>query len=153
MGTSVGWTFLHYGSVRRFGRDTIRLCINCICACSQWVRHVFEKVPSMAMARTSWNTIMSWQQRSGINNNYKTGFYFQFSILIEMFVTTIVFDHFAWDLGMTLETIKERSQSRLKFMREQLWYKLLCCELVNPRIKIVEKAQETSTISPQGGPN
>jgi len=53
-----------------------------------------------------------------------------------MFVTTIGFFFWAWDLEKTLESIAERSRSRLKFIRGQLWYKLLCHELVNPRIKI-----------------
>ena len=37
---------------------------------------------------------------------------------------------------MTLESLTERNQSRLKVIWEQFWYKLLCYELVNPRIKI-----------------
>ena len=36
----------------------------------------------------------------------------------------------------TVESIPERSQSRLRFITEQFWYTLLCYELVNPTIKI-----------------
>jgi len=60
----------------------------------------------------------------------------QLSVLIEVFRRQLAFCLFAWDLGMTLESIRERSQSRLKLIREQFWYKLLCYELVNPTIKI-----------------
>jgi len=40
-------------------------------------------------------------------------------------------------LGMTSESITERSQSIFRFTREQFWYKLLCYEVVNPKIKII----------------
>ena len=43
---------------------------------------------------------------------------YRFSVVLKIFVTTIGFWSFAWDLGMTLESITERSQSRLKFMIE-----------------------------------
>ena len=47
-----------------------------------------------------------------------------------MFVTTIRFP------PGTVKSMTERSQSRLKFIREQVWYKLLPYELVNQTIKI-----------------
>ena len=37
---------------------------------------------------------------------------------------------------MTLESMTDLSQSRLKFIREHFLYKLLCHEFVNPTIKI-----------------
>ena len=37
---------------------------------------------------------------------------------------------------MTLESMIKWSQSRLKFMREQFWNKLICHESVNPLTKI-----------------
>jgi len=36
----------------------------------------------------------------------------------------------------TVKSMTERSKSRLKFLREKFWYKLLSYELVNPTIKI-----------------
>jgi len=67
--------------------------------------------------------------------NEKTCFDSQFCE-IEMFVMTISFLSSSLGPWMTLESISERSQSSLKFIREQLWYTLLCYELVNPTINI-----------------
>jgi len=55
---------------------------------------------------------------------------FRFSVLIKMFVTTISFS------PGTFKSTTKRSHSRLKFTREQFWYKLLRYEFVNPTIKI-----------------
>jgi len=60
----------------------------------------------------------------------------QLSVLIQFFRRQLAFCLFAWDLGMTLESIRERSQSRLKLIKEQFWYKSLCYELINSTIKI-----------------
>ena len=59
-----------------------------------------------------------------------TDFDFRFSVLIKMFVTNISFS------PGTFKSTTKRSHSRLKFTREQFWYKLLCYEFVNPTIKI-----------------
>jgi len=52
---------------------------------------------------------------------------------LKMFVTTTKLFVFS---PRTFKPMTKRSHSRFKFTREQFWYKLLPCKLVNPTIKI-----------------